>query len=107
MQLEPFGLRLQLFAPALPWQVKGARQSPSAVHDVLQAVPPHMYGEQLVVVGVEQLPEPLQKDGGVYVDPLQLAVPHDTVVAACWQAPRPSQAPVLPQGALVEAAHRL
>jgi hypothetical protein len=28
------------------------------------------------------------------------------VVAACWQAPSPLHAPVLAQGALVEAAHR-
>jgi len=28
------------------------------------------------------------------------ARPHDTVTAACWQAPFPSQKPVLPQGGL-------
>jgi hypothetical protein len=44
---------------------------------------------------------------GVYVDPLQLAAPHDTVLAACWQAPCPLHAPVLPHGALLEGAHRL
>jgi hypothetical protein len=42
VQLEPLGLRLQLLAVPLPWQVKGARQSPSAAHDVLQAPPPQM-----------------------------------------------------------------
>lgn len=36
-QAEPFGLRLQLLVAPPPWQVKGARQSPSAVHEVLQA----------------------------------------------------------------------
>jgi hypothetical protein len=45
----------------------------------------------------------LQCEIGVYVDPLQDAVPHETVVAACWQAPAPLQLPVLPQGGL--AAH--
>lgn len=42
VQLDPFGLRLQLLALPLPWQVKGGRQSPSAVHDVLQAPLPQM-----------------------------------------------------------------
>jgi len=42
---------------------------------------------------------------GVKVDPAQLAVPHETVVAACWQAPVPVQVPVFPQGALVDLAH--
>jgi hypothetical protein len=42
LQLEPLGLRLQLLVPPLPWQVKGARQSPSAVHDVLQAPLPQV-----------------------------------------------------------------
>jgi hypothetical protein len=83
VQAEPFGLRLQLLVVPLPWQVKGARQSLSVVHTVLQALLPHMYGEQLFVAGVEQVPDPLQRDMGVYVDPLQLAAPHDTVLAAC------------------------
>ena len=59
------------------------------------------------MLDVGQVPDPLQNDGGVYVEPLQLAVAHETVFAACWQAPVPLQAPVLPQGALVEGAHRL
>jgi hypothetical protein len=42
---------------------------------------------------------------GVKVDPAQEAVPQETPVDACWQAPAPLQAPVLPQGGL--AAHRL
>ena len=42
VQLEPFGLRLQLLALPLPWQVNGDRQSPSAEHDVLQAPLPHV-----------------------------------------------------------------
>jgi hypothetical protein len=32
--------------------------------------------------------------------PEQEALPHWTEVAACWQAPAPSQAAVLPQGGL-------
>jgi hypothetical protein len=34
----------------------------------------------------------------VKVDPVHDAVPHETVVPACRQAPRPLQAPVLPHG---------
>ena len=34
------------------------------------------------------------------VDPVQVCVPHDTVVAASWQPPAPLQNPVLPQGGL-------
>jgi hypothetical protein len=37
---------------------------------------------------------------GVKVEPVQDAVPHETVVPACRQAPRPLQAPVLPHGGL-------
>jgi hypothetical protein len=33
----------------------------------------------------------------VKVEPEQEALPQETEVAACWQAPAPSQAPVLPQ----------
>jgi hypothetical protein len=34
----------------------------------------------------------------VYVEPVQEAVPHETLVAPCWHAPAPLQLPVLPQG---------
>jgi hypothetical protein len=64
---------------------------------------PHMYGEQLELVGVEQLPVPLQLDTGVKVDPVHDGVPHATDVAACVHAPAPSHTPVLPHGGL--AAH--
>ena len=47
---------------------------------------------------------PVQCETGVKVDPVQDAVPHDTVAAASWQAPAPLQAPVLPQGGF--GAHR-
>jgi hypothetical protein len=32
-------------------------------------------------------------------------MPHDTLVDCFWQAPAPSQAPVLPHGELVEVRH--
>jgi hypothetical protein len=53
---------------------------------------------QLEAVGAAQPPVPLQWEIGVKVDPLQEAVPHETPVPACWQAPAPLHAPVLPQG---------
>jgi hypothetical protein len=56
-------------------------------------------------VGAAQPPLPLQCETGVKVEPVQVAVPHETLVVACWQAPAPLQAPVLPQGGF--AAHRL
>jgi hypothetical protein len=40
----------------------------------------------------------LQWEIGVNVEPVQPEVPHETVVPACWQAPRPLHDPVLPQG---------
>jgi hypothetical protein len=50
------------------------------------------------VVAARQVPVPLQWEMGVNVVPEHDCVPHDTDVAACWQAPAPLQAPVLPQG---------
>ena len=47
------------------------------------------------------MPLPEQKTAGVKVEPLQAALPHWTDVAACWQAPDPLQAPVLPQVVLI------
>jgi hypothetical protein len=47
------------------------------------------------------VPLPEQKTAGVKVEPLQAALPHWTDVAACWQAPDPLQAPVLPQVVLI------
>jgi hypothetical protein len=40
VQAIPFAFRLQLFALPEPWQVKGAKQSASVVHDDLQAFVP-------------------------------------------------------------------
>jgi hypothetical protein len=62
----------------------------------LHAPVPQTYAPQLEVDGVPQLPLPVQKAGGVYVLPLQEALPHWTDDEACWQAP-PTQRPVLPQ----------
>ena len=53
---------------------------------------------QLEAVAAAQAPVPLQCDVGVYVEPEQVAVPHETVVAASWQPAAPLQKPVLPQG---------
>lgn len=52
------------------------------------------------MVGGAHAPAPLQRDTGENVEPVHEAVPHDTAVDACWQAPEPSQAPVLPHGGL-------
>jgi hypothetical protein len=38
----------------------------------------------------------------VKVEPLQVAVPQETPVPPSWHLPAPSQAPVLPQGGVVE-----
>jgi hypothetical protein len=48
-------------------------------------------------VAVEHDPAPLQKAVGVKVVPLQDEGAQVTLVDACWQAPPPLQAPVLPQ----------
>jgi hypothetical protein len=41
----------------------------------------------------------------VYVEPVQLEFPHDTVVGCFWQPPAPSQVPVFPQVEEVDTAH--
>ena len=40
LQARPFFLSAQLMAPAVPWHVKGARQSPSPAQVILQAFVP-------------------------------------------------------------------
>ena len=50
------------------------------------------------VIAGRHVPVPLQCEIAVNVDPVHDCVPHDTVVAASWQAPAPLHAPVLPQG---------
>ncbi len=100
LQLWPFGLSAQLLLEPEPWQVSGATQSPSAVQLVLQVPfeaqtkPPGQADE----VGAAQAPVPLQCETGVKVEPVHVAVPHETLVPPSWQCPAPSQAPVLPQG---------
>lgn len=49
---------------------------------------------------------PVQNDWGWNVMPMHdIAVPHGTVEAVCWQAPPPLQAPVLPHGADADVGH--
>jgi hypothetical protein len=106
-QLCPFGLSAQLLVAPDPWQVSGATQSVSAVQLVLHAAleahtkPPEHADE----VGAAQVPLPVQCETGVNVDPVQEALPQETLVLAFWQCPAPSQAPVLPQGKLALGAH--
>ena len=71
-------------------------QSLSDAQVSLQAPVPQMYGAQVWVVAVPQLPLPLQNAAGVKVVPLQDADPHWTEVDASWQLP-PLHRPVLPQ----------
>jgi hypothetical protein len=53
----------------------------------------------VVGAGVAQVPVPVQNAAGVKAEVvvLQAAAPHETVLAACVQAPAPLQAPVFPQ----------
>jgi len=71
----------------------------SVLQVVVQALAPQMYGAQLWVGGVEQLPvvPPEQKEAGVKTLPVQVAAAQLRLVAAWVQAPEPLQAPVLPQ----------
>jgi hypothetical protein len=57
----------------------------------------HMNGAQLLVVGSEQVPLPVQVPEEVSVEPLQLAFRQAAVMPCFWQAPPPSQKPVFPQ----------
>ena len=104
VQAVPFGLRPQLLG-VVPWHVFGATQSASVVQVVLQAFPPQTYGLQGIPIATAQLPLPLQVDGGVNVEPLQVCAPHDVFVSACWHVPLPVQLPVFPQGMLAETGH--
>ena len=61
----PLGFSVQLLVVPLPWQVLGARQSASeAQGELLQALLPHTYGAQLLVLGAAQLPAPSQCETG-------------------------------------------
>ena len=105
VQTRPFALSAQFRLGAVPWQVNGDKQWESIAQVLRQVSPPHMYGEQFCALGARQLPVPLQCETGVKVEPEHDCAPHDTVVAASWQAPAPLHAPVFPQGGL--AVHRL
>jgi hypothetical protein len=58
---------------------------------------PQTNGVQATVPGVPQAPLPLHEAAGVNAAPTQVAPPHETFVAACWQVPLALQRPVLPQ----------
>jgi len=96
----PFGFSAQLRLGGDPWQVKGDRQCESIAQVFRQVSVAQTYGVQLDAVGARQPPVPLQWDSGVKVEPEHDCVPHETVVAASWQAPAPLHMPVLPQGGL-------
>ena len=86
---------------APPEQKALSMQSVSTLQLVWQAVAPHRYWPQLMVVAAGQLPAPEQKEASVPVAaaevPLHEGPLHWTVAGCCWQAPLPLQAPVLPQ----------
>jgi hypothetical protein len=90
-----FGVQTPLAQKAL------SMQSVSRVQLVLQAVAPHRYWPQPMVIAVEQLPAPEQNVASVATPaaevPLQEGFPHWTVIGCCVQAPPPLQVPVLPQ----------
>jgi hypothetical protein len=74
----------------------------------LQTLVPQRYGMQLDVVGAAQEPVPVQCDTGDNVDPVQVVLPHATLLAACAHPPAPSQMPVFPHGGVgVHAASEL
>ena len=75
-------------------------QFASVLQLVRHAAPPQTYGMQLEVTGAAHPPTPSQFDTGEKVEPVHEAVPHVTAVEACWHAPAPLHAPVLPQGGL-------
>ena len=79
--LPPQATPIPFFTQLPPMQKKLVTQSVSTVHDVLQTPVPHWYGLQDDVVAAWQLPLPLQARAEVSVEPVQLAVPHETPLA--------------------------
>jgi hypothetical protein len=69
----------------------------SLLQELLQLAPPQMYGAQLDLVGVAQVPPPEQNALGVKVVPLHDAGAQLMLLAIWVQAPLPLQVPVLPQ----------
>jgi hypothetical protein len=104
-QAAPLGLSAQFFVLPDPWHVRGAMQSALVAHDVLQAVPPHTYGEQSIETASPQAPLPLQRASVLAVEPEHVATAQTVVVGAFAQAPAPLHAPVFPQGADALGAH--
>jgi hypothetical protein len=79
-------------------------QSVSKLQLPLQAVAPQTNGVQLVVTGVAQAPDPVQKEAAVATPAVQDGATHITDGGACVQPLAPLQVPVLPQVPL--GAHR-
>ncbi len=93
-QIAPFGL-----SPHRPaTHTAGDKQSPSAVHEALQASTPQRYGKHGVVPGVTQAPVPLQVESNVdrLVVVGQVAGRHGVPSEYFWQAPA-SHLPLVPQ----------
>jgi hypothetical protein len=73
-----------------------------------QPVALHLYGEQFVAVGVEQVPPvPLQVGAGVNSATVQMAFPQTVLDGYFWQAPAPSHEPFVPQLAAPRSVHSL
>jgi hypothetical protein len=68
-------------------------------------VPPQRKGEQLVTAPSRQAPAPLQVRAPVWVEPVQVWVPHGVPAGWTRQAPAPLQAPAFPQVLGVWAGH--
>ena len=79
-------------------QSTGETQSAADVHELLQTLVPHSYGEQERASGVMQLPAPSQVEAGVnIVVPLGQLEPKQVVPCTYfWQLPWPSHLPLVP-----------
>jgi hypothetical protein len=103
-QVAPTG-----FLPQLPLrQLLGATQSLSLAQIVRQLpVVPHMNGAHDCPGVVTQVPRPSQRNAVVSVETSQPAGLHIVPVEYFWQAPAPSQTPLLPQLGAPSSAHSL
>jgi hypothetical protein len=93
-QVAPTG-----FLPQLPLrQLLGGRQSLSLAQ-ICRHLPsvPHMNGAHDCPGVVTQVPVPSQRNAVVSVEPSQPACLHIVPVEYFWQAPAPSQTPLVPQ----------
>jgi len=80
-------------------------QSALEAQVVLQALVPQMNGVHELVVGVTQVPVPLQVDCGCKVEVVQVCAMHWVPLAYFWQAPLPSQKPLVPQEGASASVH--